>query len=660
MIIVLNALMFVLPTIFFLFLLERLFEKHNKDEFLLWCVGSLLFTNTIALVVSYYRGVIGLNFHSMTISYRLKYMAVGIVAALFGIICILCYRRFHVFFHRHKTIIKVLLFNFIGTILFIICQRILVPRWDYPQHNENYTVTFEEFENIKDDIQIFFVGSSHIYRGVSPIQLYADTGILSFNLSVGAQSALIDYYFVKEIFNRGYKPSLIAIDCSSLFIKTPSEKSIRYVSDSVKWDKIKLDMINNYINDVYENVEECKAKDDKFEQFISFIFPIYRYHDRWEELKMSDFCQVSYKSYFLQGYMPVTRIEANEEEFEYIEEIGRDILEKQDENSWYKEVLEKGDRTSELNDNANVENISVYSIEIPEESKNYLRQIRQLCLDNNCELLLLKVPVHIDATRYDASWNMQRHMAVEELSKEMGVPFVDIMYDSDIAIDWSHDSMDGGKHLNHSGAEIVTKYLAKYITENYKDIKTEPDNISYNKKLELYEQLSRVADIGLEYDLNQYVEMLKSKDNDLCILISAKNLEGKELNTYELELLQELGLNYDINSISKWDSYIAVIDNGEVKYEAVSNKKLSYNYTANDHEVRVVSAGLAQENVSQITIDGKDYSINIDGLNIVVLDKEAGLVIDRAAYEVSERGHYVLHEVDSNLINKYDIYLLGK
>ena len=82
--------MFVFPTIIFVFLFERLFEKHNKDEFLLWCTGSFLFANTIALVISYYRGVIGLNFHSMTISYRLKYMAVGVLTAPFGIICIFC------------------------------------------------------------------------------------------------------------------------------------------------------------------------------------------------------------------------------------------------------------------------------------------------------------------------------------------------------------------------------------------------------------------------------------------------------------------------------------------------------------------------------------------------------------------------------------------
>ncbi len=53
-------------------------------------------------------------------------------------------------------------------------------------------------------------------------------------------------------------------------------------------------------------------------------------------------------------------------------------------------------------------------------------------------------------------------------AKELGIPFVDLnTIEGKYAVDWKYDTRDGGKHLNCYGAKKVTKYLGKYITENY-------------------------------------------------------------------------------------------------------------------------------------------------------------------------------------------------
>ena len=66
------------------------------------------------------------------------------------------------------------------------------------------------------------------------------------------------------------------------------------------------------------------------------------------------------------------------------------------------------------------------------------------------------------------SWNYARHNAMVKYAKAKNIDFVDMnTLKSDYAIDWSTDTRDGGRHLNCKGAEKVSAYLGKYISENY-------------------------------------------------------------------------------------------------------------------------------------------------------------------------------------------------
>lgn len=100
--------------------------------------------------------------------------------------------------------------------------------------------------------------------------------------------------------------------------------------------------------------------------------------------------------------------------------------------------------------------------DIPEISKLLLDKLIKKCEDNGIKVMLMETPTA-------KSWNYARHNAMEKYAKDMGLKFVDMnTLDGDYAIDWSSDTRDGGRHLNCDGAEKVSAYLGKYISENFK------------------------------------------------------------------------------------------------------------------------------------------------------------------------------------------------
>ena len=96
---------------------------------------------------------------------------------------------------------------------------------------------------------------------------------------------------------------------------------------------------------------------------------------------------------------------------------------------------------------------------------------------------------------------MSKHNGVERVASELGVDYVDLNLGdaaTSIGIDWSTDSLDGGDHLNYSGAEKVSTYLGAYLKETY-GLTDHRDDTSYstvwNASLTQYE--SNLASAGV-------------------------------------------------------------------------------------------------------------------------------------------------------------------
>ena len=120
--------------------------------------------------------------------------------------------------------------------------------------------------------------------------------------------------------------------------------------------------------------------------------------------------------------------------------------------------------------------------EIPLLNRACLAEMIALCEENGAQLVLVSTPSTLN-------WNYARHNSIAALAKEHGLPYLDLnTMQEEIPIDWKNDTRDRGDHLNYSGAVKVTRYLGRYLKEQYSlpDNRDAADYAAWNESLQHY------------------------------------------------------------------------------------------------------------------------------------------------------------------------------
>ena len=92
---------------------------------------------------------------------------------------------------------------FFCVLLFMILKNIsalFTPNWNYPVFSENVGYSVSEFWKHNYDIDVFFIGNSHMEYSASPMLIYEDYGLISYNIATSAQTPFISKYFEPWIF----------------------------------------------------------------------------------------------------------------------------------------------------------------------------------------------------------------------------------------------------------------------------------------------------------------------------------------------------------------------------------------------------------------------------------------------------------------------------
>lgn len=301
----------------------------------------------------------------------------------------------------YKIILSVLLV--LGSLFLL--QRLLVPK--YVDGVVEGAFVAEYYREVKDH-DVVFVGDCEVYENFSPAVLWEEFGINSYIRGSAEQYIWQSYYLLEDTL-RYETPQAVVFNIQSLqFSESQREAYNRMSLEGMEWSPVKVKAI----------LASMKPE----ENFLDYVFPILRYHSRWSELTETDVT-----------YMFKTRPVSH--------------------NGYYMRV--------DVRPAENVpEGKPLADYSFGENAWKYLDMMAELCAEKGIRLVLIKAP-----SLYPY-WYPQWEEQVEAYAAEKGLPYINFLeLQEETGIDYAADTYDGGLHMNLSGAEKLSRYIGRYLTE---------------------------------------------------------------------------------------------------------------------------------------------------------------------------------------------------
>ncbi|MCD7807409.1 MAG: SGNH/GDSL hydrolase family protein [Lachnospiraceae bacterium] len=332
--------------------------------------------------------------------------------------------------NKFKTVLSVFMVLLVLIAAFLLLTRLLEPK--YAETLTEGSMISQYYEEAGGH-EVIFIGDCEVYANFSPMELYRQAGITAYVRGTPQQLLWQSYYILEETFT--YEtPKVVVLNVNAMRYSEPvNEAYNRLTIDNMRWSASKVGII--------------QASMTQEETFWSYVFPILRYHSRFDELTKEDF------AYFFQNkYSTYNGYQMNKA----VNPVGTLPT---------KRVLS--------------------DYQFGDICYEYLDRIRELCEENGASLVLIKAP---SVYPY---WYDEYDEQMEEYAAQYGLDFYNFLdVTEEIGIDYSTDTYDEGLHLNLSGATKLSVYFADILSQEYglTDYR-EDEEISavYNEKLAAYD-----------------------------------------------------------------------------------------------------------------------------------------------------------------------------
>ena len=534
---------------------------------------------------------------------------------------------------KHCKSIKAISFLIILSFLCLCLGHFFVPHFSLESNFYGKKAFNDQPDN---SIETILIGSSVIYHGVSPMEMYEAQGISVWDMGSSYQPLSSSYYMLEEAY-RMHTESLdtVVLDVFELTRETNSSLR-RLITDAMKFYDLKI--------------EANIAFTDNVKDAISYTFPLISYHSRWSEISREDFNKNRDYRPYLRGYYLDT-------ERNYFEQQGYSELE-------IPNYTADSDKEEALFD---------------KEALVYFKKILEFCEEKNLRLVLIKTPMAMH-------WGDSEHNAMVKIVDEYGLEFLDFNYDplfTEIGFNYATDLQDTD-HMNYYGVRKLTAWLGDYLVKECgaSDVRGTEEYAHLEKELTEYQK--RVKDLvalRAENDPASYLSRALAHD-DYTVFISAKDDAASYLTQEQRITFSDLGLPA-LSVLASRDSYLAVIDpvcgllyedtekdpgekeEGEPEADNLAvmeqtgvedlrqgirsiqpdeseqgqdedDRLLEYEGNLSDGGYYVIkSGGQNLGGKASCIINDAEYAPDEDGLNIILYDNSTGEVVDNTVFNTS-------------------------
>ena len=370
---------------------------------------------------------------------------------------------------RIRKLMRAICFCLLFVILFVFLSGAFIPRTGTTEDGMESRISKAYRGEPRDSIDTVFIGNSDIYRAISPVDLFHQTGITSaiagrpnkqLSEVPGDIRDILRYQNPKTIVletdcmfsgtNPGFKKGISPLEAEAAKVdvagQAPSKATDADVADQAPSKATNADVAgqapSKATDTAHQNIfAKCKALlqegDSAFLAALNYKFPLVKYHDNWKHLKLTTFLQPRGKYHFSnKGMAYANTVKAYPFGNEYMQLSGG------------KHAM------------------------LSEEKLDQFQKIYDLCDRNGIRLVLLTVPSA-------NTWNKGKSDTVKQLAKKYDLTYYDYNRQLPAGFDWATDSKDGGNHLNYAGASAVTKDLAKKLTD---DLTMNPTSLTKEQK----------------------------------------------------------------------------------------------------------------------------------------------------------------------------------